>query len=308
VATERPVGTFPSEYRATVRVDRMIRRSRGVGSLFEVRIASAGAATLHGSVRSRSLAFPAPSLTFPCHQAGLRGLPHRTLPLSIGVINGLGLLQLSSPSELSLRAGCSPPPLGFVYFTPLRRLAHLVSTPGGPEAPFGRAMPIARSCSAFAVSHRPDGLLHLGVAGLLHPAAGHEVRRVSTSRRQLPPGGGSARPRGFPATLTPFEEFHSPAAVPRHRGLCPPAVTSRIAIASLRLSPPRLPLAGRPARPRQVEPDSVALTSAGAVLGLASPERARARRRPPGAPGRSRARVHPGFIRRFHPGLETETS
>jgi hypothetical protein len=89
-----------------------------------------------------------------------------------------------------------------------------------PEGSFGQDPPQSWSRSAFAVSHRLDGLLHLGAAGLLHPATGHEVRRVSDSQRQP-----TLR---WPAPCAPFprrgshpSKVPSPAAVPRHRGLLP---------------------------------------------------------------------------------------
>jgi len=64
-------------------------------------------------------------------------------------------------------------------------------------------------------------------AGLLHPAASHGVRAVS-SWASLPLChhiSWSSRP--FPSSLlTPFEAFPSLKAVPRHRGRCHPAVAS----------------------------------------------------------------------------------
>jgi hypothetical protein len=88
------------------------------------------------------------------------------------------------------------------------------------EDSFGQTLPRAWSRSAFVVSHHLDGLLHPGAVGLLHPTTGHEVRRVSDLQRQ--------RTRKHPAPCTsfprrgsPFEEFPSSAAVPRHRGLLP---------------------------------------------------------------------------------------
>jgi hypothetical protein len=103
----------------------------------------------------------------------------------------------SAPLQSSLSAlGLTPPLMGFVRFR-LSAGSLRVSTPRSPEAPFGRAEPSARSCSAFAVSHRPDGFLHPGAAGLLRPAAGHEVRRVSAACRQAHPRM-SAQPASFP--------------------------------------------------------------------------------------------------------------
>ena len=64
-------------------------------------------------------------------------------------------------------------------------------------------------------------------AGLLHPAASHGVRAVS-SWASLPLCHHISRSsRPFPSSLlTPFEAFPSLKAVPRHRGRCHPAVAS----------------------------------------------------------------------------------
>jgi len=58
------------------------------------------------------------------------------------------------------------------------------------EASFGPTKPIVESWSALVVSHHLDGLLRAGAAGLLHPAAGHGVRRVSCFRLPRTPEGG----------------------------------------------------------------------------------------------------------------------
>jgi hypothetical protein len=47
------------------------------------------------------------------------------------------------------------------------------------RAPFGPTVRPVESCSTLGVSHPLGGLLHIGVAGLLRPAAGYGVRRVS---------------------------------------------------------------------------------------------------------------------------------
>jgi hypothetical protein len=73
--------------------------------------------------------------------------------------------------------------------------------------PFGRSVPDDRSRSVFAVSHRPDGLLLVDGAGLLHPAAGRRVRRVS--RCCAGPIRGPVRTLAFPAT-----PFHTPRRTP----------------------------------------------------------------------------------------------
>jgi hypothetical protein len=43
-----------------------------------------------------------------------------------------------------------------------------------------------QTCSVFAVSHRPDGSRHLSLAGLLQPAANHEVHWVSALSIRVP--------------------------------------------------------------------------------------------------------------------------
>jgi hypothetical protein len=88
--------------------------------------------------------------------------------------------------------------------------------------------PSPQSRSTLVVLHHLDGFLRPEVAGLLHPAASHEVRRVSC-RSTFRSGAAEAalfrRAEAFPAALfTPFEELAPPAAVPRRRGRCPLAV------------------------------------------------------------------------------------
>jgi hypothetical protein len=182
VATARPRGDVPSEYRATDRVGRVVRRSLEFACCLGLESLHPGVSAARSSVRSRSWVFPAPSLTFACHQVGLRGLSHRRC---LGPCADPSAWPLSA--WLSLRAlsprWVSPPLLGFVRFRPSTDLHSRCPLPE-PEGSFGQDQPRSWSCSAFAVSHRLDGLLHLGVAGLLHPAAGLEVRRVSDSQRQ----------------------------------------------------------------------------------------------------------------------------
>lgn len=60
------------------------------------------------------------------------------------LIGGLDLLQLGSPSELSLRAGCSPPLVGFVHFRPFT------------GSHFGCPLPGARGLPSVEQSHLPD--------------------------------------------------------------------------------------------------------------------------------------------------------
>ena len=88
-------------------------------------------------------------------------------------------------------------------------------------------VPSSTSRSALVVLHHFDGLLRCDSAGLLHPAAGHGVRRVSRFMRRSgePVGQHSRSPhRGF----GPSEEYHPSTAVPRHRGRCPLGVSARL--------------------------------------------------------------------------------
>jgi hypothetical protein len=97
---------------------------------------------------------------------------------------------------------------------------------------FGRSLPGDPSCSASAVSHRPDGLLRSYFAGLLRPAAGSRFTAfqplVLRSRR---PG----RVWSSPRCVLPLEGFSSSVAVPHHCGRCPPAVL-RSLVSSTRVS------------------------------------------------------------------------
>jgi hypothetical protein len=55
------------------------------------------------------------------------------------------------------------------------------SKPEGLARRTGKSLPSDLSCSALVVSRDFDGLLHTMLAGLLHPATGHEVDDVSGS-------------------------------------------------------------------------------------------------------------------------------
>jgi hypothetical protein len=89
--------------------------------------------------------------------------------------------------------------------------------------PLGRSVPDDRSRSVFAVSHRPDGFLLHGWCGLV----ASRCRTEGSPRFPLLHGAirKPLRNLAFPATpFTPPEGPPSSAAVPRHRGPCPPAV------------------------------------------------------------------------------------
>jgi hypothetical protein len=104
------------------------------------------------------------------------------------------------------------------------------STPGQHREapPFGSVVPSTDSCSALVVSHHLGDFLHTGAAGLLHPASGLGVHRVSDLL--VPVASEEARGAETPSPrcgLVPFEGFPSPAAVPHHCDRCPLAVAAR---------------------------------------------------------------------------------
>jgi hypothetical protein len=86
-----------------------------------------------------------------------------------------------------------------------------------PRGSFGRTAPPARSRSVFVVSHYLDDLLHPGVAGLLHPAAGRMFAafRGSTPRRSL-----HGTPFRSSRRCSHPPKMSSSTAAPRHRGPC----------------------------------------------------------------------------------------
>lgn len=152
--------------------------------------------------------------------------------------------------SLSIRAGLNrPPPVALVAEDRWRRTCDLhrrsavvgLRSPSPPTLPGvhsrkrcrllrSRRIPSPRSRSTLVVLHHPDGFLRPEVAGLLHPAASHEVRRVSCSSTFRFRAAGAAwfrSGRAFPAALfVPLEEFPPTAAVPHRCGRCPLAVPS----------------------------------------------------------------------------------
>jgi len=98
-----------------------------------------------------------------------------------------------------------------------------VHSRSGFRRSFGQTVPPVRSRSAFAVSHCLDGLLHLGLAGLLRPAAG----RMFAAFRRLAALGSLPGPssRSSQRCSHPSKNSSSTAA-PRHRGPCLLAVCS----------------------------------------------------------------------------------
>jgi hypothetical protein len=167
-----PVGTLRSEVLAAIRfASTEVDPSALVGFAGPSRFPPS--CDGFGRRGSRSVAFPAPSLAFTRHRAGLRGIPSSPSTHRAGFVQCDCLLGLSSPSELSPRAGsvtllswdssaCASPPT-------CRSDVH--SRKPLPT-PFGQVLPGTRSRSASAVSHRLDGLLHPTVAGLFRPATG----------------------------------------------------------------------------------------------------------------------------------------
>ena len=109
------------------------------------------------------------------------------------------LVDLISSSKLSLASGhrLSPdsPLVGFVLKVPSTDAPFARPLPGA-EAPIGPTLPSVRSCSVLVVPPHLNGFLRAEVAGLLHPAIGHGVRRVSYWLRQrLTPPEGDASTR-----------------------------------------------------------------------------------------------------------------
>lgn len=136
-------------------------------------------------------------------RASLRGVPSSTS---------------ASPSALSLRAGPVGPPLLAPSASPPPPTWARASTPGSPRgSPSAGALPRARSRSASAVSHRPDGLLRSRFAGLFHPAAGPRF----TVFQPLPTlAGRSGPPHGAARTLRRMPLVSSRAASPQPLPSC----------------------------------------------------------------------------------------
>lgn len=137
-------------------------------------------------------------------------------------------MVLTSLSERSdggwSRLSPAPPLMRFVRIRPSADKSRARPLPEA-EASIGPAVPPAESRSAFAVSHRLDGLLRPHGRRFVAPCYQPWVRCVSrcyAARTVHPRGGGGSRSRGaFPATrFTPSEDFPSPTAAPHHCGRC----------------------------------------------------------------------------------------
>jgi hypothetical protein len=134
-----------------------------------------------------------------------------------------------APRRPSLRHANVPSPTCLSWefvFAPLRRHAFVASTPAGVAASFGLSGPPSRHVppSWFLTTSTVSSATE--VAGLLHPAADHGVRRVSRIRGRRTASRETVGREALPATrFIPLEESPSSAAVPCHHGRCLPAVT-----------------------------------------------------------------------------------
>jgi hypothetical protein len=145
---------------------------------------------------------PRPS---PVTGRGPRGLPRcpgrSVRGPSDASSSGLLLLQ----SSLTV-PGLGHPLLGFVRFCLSSDMRPSVHSRVPLPASFGRTMQLVRSRSVSAVSHRSDGFLRSAVAGLLRPAAGHEVHRVSGFRTE--------DPKVLGLVCRPHGAVHTPRRIP----------------------------------------------------------------------------------------------
>jgi hypothetical protein len=121
----------------------------------------------------------------------------------------------------------APPLMALPAFAPTPIDRSRVHSQRLRRAAFGSSVPPDDSRSAPVVSHHLGGFLRAAATGLLHPAAGPEVHRVSWCVRPKLPK--VLRPVGpFPAMrFIPFEGFPSSEAVPHHCGPFPLAVGRR---------------------------------------------------------------------------------
>jgi len=173
--------------------------------------------------------FPFPPRPYP-----LPGGPSRSSARS--ATSGLNRpsypLALGSPSELLSRADRLSP--AFLSWDssgralaraspvpPLRRHALTRPLPSDVAAGLRARAASSSSRSVPVVLHHLDGFLRVGVAGLLHPAANPEVRRVSWDDRRILPK------QPWSIVAFPCDAHHTPrrtsstAAALRHRSRCP---------------------------------------------------------------------------------------
>jgi hypothetical protein len=159
------------------------------------------------------MAFAAPSVVFRAEAPDLRGFPAPTAVPWRKRRGPPALLTFASPSERSSERWSRSSSSRGIRRRPSTDMTEARPLPGD-ESPIGAALPGAAlvpstwfpTTSTASSAHR--------LAGLLRPAAGPGVRRVSG--------------RDPPRDAEPFEGFPSSTAVPRHRGRCPPAVTGEM--------------------------------------------------------------------------------
>jgi len=185
-------------------------------------------------------------MTFACRQVGLRGLPLRALPATDQMIDWPGLLQLGSPSEPSLRAGCSPPLLGFVHFRPSVD-AHL-----GCPLPGALGLPSVGQCQLPDLVPPSRFLTALTACSTRVPRAcciPLPTMRFAVfptrAASALPRGADSARSCVFPTTRS-HPSKNSPRRQPCRVTTASALLSSPLAspVASRWLSPPRSALSG----------------------------------------------------------------
>jgi len=137
--------------------------------------------------------FPRSPSTFCRCRLGPRGFPGRAAPpppkrWDVGPHDlGLSFRALLTRLEPLATSGkpedSSSSSRGIARLRPSTgRPSRVHSRPLANELPSGHRYHPVTSRSALVVSHHLDGLLRAPAAGLLHPAASHEVRRVSLDR------------------------------------------------------------------------------------------------------------------------------
>ena len=189
------------------------------------------------------LVFPAPPSTFHRCRLGPRGLPARAaLPSpKLGDVGRRGLLPLlqSSPHLAGTpRNPCRSSGLEFLLSWHYPLVAPplfnhpRVHSQRLRRASFGPSVPPDSSCSVLVVSHHLDGFLRATAAGLLHPAASLEVRRVS--RFPVP----ERHPKVTPATMARSPQRGSyPSKGSPHQQ--PYRITAAVALLPVERRPPR---------------------------------------------------------------------
>ena len=88
--------------------------------------------------------------------------------------------------------------LGFTVRSPLRRLSVVESTPSRANPTFERRAPTLLYVPSSRFDSAPTVSSSTAFAGMLQPASGHEVHRLSTFQLPMPPEGGTGFTVGFP--------------------------------------------------------------------------------------------------------------